>query len=1023
MKYNLIINGSLEALTTSGTGNTSLTWLQLESLMDGNTTSSGVTLTTSGILYLEADLSNRIKVDGIRLYASDLTKLSNIDFYYKNKTSDSYTACSKNVGSYYYATIPDPSAPRYVMVTVSGIDVELYEFQIFNDDYIVAFGEDGSLYAKYLENTPIGETGSPEVVPIFNNSTDVMPADAYVCIDWTTTSGDYYIKISASENGTYYGIEDGAILEDNKDSSTYKWDMGEYDDTKIDSGKIIIDHFNVDYQLGEIPLVTKTNSFNTAENCWDWDPTNKKMYAIGSDSIIKLWEYKYKINEWDYIGEVKLGCTGHSKKATMCYMDDKIYCLTDGNQTFGYYDLSGSQDNWTTLSGHPVAETGTNPRRNIVSDKNRYIYCVDYQRFSITTRLYRYDTVSGTWGALDSGYSLGSSDCYASRCCICYDVDRDYIYLNIGNRGYNWYIQRYIVSSDSWNTTYLDLTDLGFTSANTSSMAMAYYNDDIWIMNYCETNTIKRYNVEEAQLYSYTHSQMDIDYQTCIFSNHMIAIDNFENELSPSHIFIGGIDNNREYLYKFTGSWDSGVYTSPVFKLDNKYNASYFITEGTTESGVNSISYNENIYNGTIRVRSSDTEPLRIDEIYWFYRTGVQTTISKHIIYNDTSENEWHIYSASEYWHPGSTAADRRTGEIAISAEYYKFSASGRIIKIDKYGNILYSSADDKPDYRWNVNIEFDKFGGLWGYGSEFNHLIHIDVDLNLDLYDLYDGADFLHDLAAEMDGDGVWYTNKIDNMVIHLETDGTVLQTMSLSEPRAICGTLDNGCWVIDNVDEKAYRYNSSGALIKTVDIERTATRMCTDMVDGFWYINSNHVYHVTSGGVEDIDVEVIQPTKIRGGYNGCIVWSENQDYVKYIDNNGNIVRTFTDPSGVNNTKFPALLSFRYEDSVEFKDTTNLIPISYDPVWGTGGSLEWKEVRKDGYFLPKTKYHQAEITLRTTEASSPYLNKLIVSPAIKVQDIQPQSSKNMYIKTIIPDGADITDYETKLKTWWGVNA
>jgi len=67
-KYNLIINGLLEALTASGTGNVSLSWSQLESLMDGNTTSSGVTLTSGDVLYLEASLSNRIKVDGIRLY-------------------------------------------------------------------------------------------------------------------------------------------------------------------------------------------------------------------------------------------------------------------------------------------------------------------------------------------------------------------------------------------------------------------------------------------------------------------------------------------------------------------------------------------------------------------------------------------------------------------------------------------------------------------------------------------------------------------------------------------------------------------------------------------------------------------------------------------------------------------------------------------------------------------------------------------------------------------------------------------
>jgi hypothetical protein len=129
-----------------------------------------------------------------------------------------------------------------------------------------------------------------------------------------------------------------------------------------------------------------------------------------------------------------------------------------------------------------------------------------------------------------------------------------------------------------------------------------------------------------------------------------------------------------------------------------------------------------------------------------------------------------------------------------------------------------------------------------------------------------------------------------------------------------------------------------------------------------------------------------------------------------------------FTDPSGIGKTGIPALSSFRYEDFVEFKDIGNLIPVSYDPVWRIGGSLGWKEVRKDGYFLPKTLYHQAEITLRCEGITSPSLNKLIISPAVKIQDISKQSSKNVYVKTFIPDGADITDYETKLKAWWGTN-
>ena len=83
----------------------------------------------------------------------------------------------------------------------------------------------------------------------------------------------------------------------------------------------------------------------------------------------------------------------------------------------------------------------------------------------------------------------------------------------------------------------------------------------------------------------------------------------------------------------------------------------------------------------------------------------------------------------------------------------------------------------------------------------------------------------------------------------------------------------------------------------------------------------------------------------------------------------------------------------------------------------GTGGTAEWLEVRKDGYFLPKKQYHQVEITLR----GAAVLEKVIVAPAIKIQDIPKQSYKYMYIKTDIPEGVTIDQYESRLKSWWGV--
>jgi len=210
----------------------------------------------------------------------------------------------------------------------------------------------------------------------------------------------------------------------------------------------------------------------------------------------------------------------------------------------------------------------------------------------------------------------------------------------------------------------------------------------------------------------------------------MIAIDNFDDEVTPSHIFIGGIDNNREYLYKFDVAGEaSGVYTSPIFSLDNKYNASYFITDGTTESGTSSISYNENVYNGTIRVRSSDTKPLDADEVFLPYAVAT-TYISKHVIYNGNEEVPW-VNVAASLSVPYSLAVNRRNGDVVIS--YYGTSYYGTMRKYDKNGVELYKAYSHSHKYSFNVDMECDKFGGIWGYGDGVSamSLIHWDNELD----------------------------------------------------------------------------------------------------------------------------------------------------------------------------------------------------------------------------------------------------------------------------------------------------
>ena len=256
MKYNLIHNGYFSA-----SGDHSFTWSELDILQDGNTTTSGVTV--SGVNDLVVDLSQRIKVDGIRLYASDLTKSSDIYFYYKNNEEDSYTQISTSVDSYYYTTVPLPSAPRYIKVTISGVSMDLYEFYVENDDYIVAFGEDGQQYAEYLEDTPLGSEGTVQAISIYNNSDYNMPANAYTCVEVVGSGYDDYIKISSSENGTYYKVTDGAIINtDIPSSNAFRWSDGDFSNTEVTSDKVEVSSGDSGTYMS--PIFKLDNKYNSS---------------------------------------------------------------------------------------------------------------------------------------------------------------------------------------------------------------------------------------------------------------------------------------------------------------------------------------------------------------------------------------------------------------------------------------------------------------------------------------------------------------------------------------------------------------------------------------------------------------------------------------------------------------------------------------------------------------------------------------------------------------------------------------
>lgn len=1043
-QYNLVRNGYF-----SGSGDYTFTTSNLNTLQDGTLSGTGVTI--SGINTLTLNLSQRIKVDNIRLYTNDLTKSSNIYFSYRNSASDSYTLTPTYVSDYYYTTIPSPSAPMYIQVTISGVSMTLYEFYVDNYDYIVAFGEDGQLYEDTIDNSPIGEEGVAQAIPIYNNDTSSMPVNAYTCVEPTGAESDDYIELASSYDGTYYKVSDGALLRTNKTSNdVYKWADGSLSNTSIHSTNdnvYVTTTLITEVDYGSIPLSNRTYSWSVGQNCWDYDPVNRVIYAIGAETTVSLKLYKRYIDSggWIYMGQINPGVTGFTYFATMCYLNGYVYVSCNLAGTFGRYDVNGAQDNWQTLSS-----VGWSPAPHYVgmcSDKNRYIYAIHgYYTDDNNRQFRRYDTTTSGWSAMNNGYTNNAwnSSAVARRACLAYDYERGYIYADVGNHHAGNYIQSYSVSGNSWNTTWFDVDN--YTNAGSDYnyfQTHSYYNNILVLGHALTTGRLYYYNLSTGSITYITKNTefyMLSDVASCIpeFPNPYILATDIPTNISGTYNFPLGIgiwmsnnaDDRGDFRLMAVDNVKWGTYTSPIFRLDDKYQSSYFTIKNT-----GNVSYDSNVSNGTIRVRSSDTEPIPLIETYvsYSYYTGggnYALRLGRWIPYTNSysvlipQANSYGDAVGLSYGDEGTTlgvSVNPVTGTIIICATQAGGDA-GILVHVNRDMTWIISTTFTAM-YRFNKFFEFDSLSHVWGYG-DYNAtgcrtLYRIRTNDMATIVSYSESQqDFISDMSIDYSTGGCWYVNKLDNTLVHMSATGFKLAIVEMIDPLCLCKTTDNGCWVYDDGDIMVYRYDNNGALVSTFDPPYMTSfgikgieEMSSDHADGFWFRYSNLLYHTDSFGHIDVGpVTLSNPARIGGVRNGCFVHSTVNNYMYFVNMLGQIQYSRSMP-----TYAPALFGqfyYGYDECLNYK--TQSLPLSYDPIWG--GSSGWTDVQKEGYFLPKNKYHQVSTKLW----GSAVLNGIYMAPAIKIEDIQIHQSKNLYVRTDIPNGASITDYSANLRTWWG---
>jgi hypothetical protein len=471
----------------------------------------------------------------------------------------------------------------------------------------------------------------------------------------------------------------------------------------------------------------------------------------------------------------------------------------------------------------------------------------------------------------------------------------------------------------------------------------------------------------------------------------------------------------------------SGSYLTPIFNFPDQYSSSYLLTTTTVVSGT-TIGDDLNVYGGTINVRSSNIEPVAVDEIYWGYKASTiyATVIYTYNLYTNIENAIWYNWSNpgyNNYYTTIGTAVCRKQGHVFVNTSISApWDYVLQTVKVINTGKLLINNVSSLGnDYAFDGGLSYDGNGRLWAYCKSHTKFVLIDYSSGslVVVWSYQSTFDYIKNFSPEINGGGVWYIDKSNKSLVHLDSSGNSLfSDTSMTDPGAVCSTGDGGCWVSDIVGYTVKRFIDDGSSLGIIQATHSMYYICNDGSDGFWGANNNQISHHDSSGVRRITFAVSAPTQIRAEKGYVAVYSASNDSIIIYNNNGNILKTMT--TGYTTTGFFDI--YHVEHDTHCKSDIQVLPATYDPVWGVSGTLAWQKVKASGYFLPKTKYHQVKFDLMTNNPSvTPIIHEILSPPAVKVEDIQPNSSQPLYIQTNFPNESFDTNETTRLKVWWGI--
>ncbi len=196
-------------LNASGTisGSQIVTIPEMNALIDGDVSTTALTVSGTEFVSLDADLGARWKLNRIELYTDEPSNL-NFDMSVSVDDEEYFEIEMTGSAGLWTGAVSGTTvsgAPRFLRYEQRASTNRLVqEWKAINDDTLVEFGEDGTQTEVEIEDAPIGRPSDQiEELKLFNRFTKT--AQGFVFIDETGDKGDDNFEIALSSSGPWFG--------------------------------------------------------------------------------------------------------------------------------------------------------------------------------------------------------------------------------------------------------------------------------------------------------------------------------------------------------------------------------------------------------------------------------------------------------------------------------------------------------------------------------------------------------------------------------------------------------------------------------------------------------------------------------------------------------------------------------------------------------------------------------------------------------------------------------------------------